>query len=85
MHRARSYLRVQGRADAAVAAESHGQRNPARGDTVAALTVPYVGTSHSEASLDAVVVAARAAAAISVRLGAADAAGRANGSAHLGG
>lgn len=42
----------------------------ARGETVAALTVPYVATSYSEAGLDAVVAAARATAgAISVRLG----------------
>jgi DNA-binding IclR family transcriptional regulator len=42
----------------------------ARGETVAALTVPYVGTSYSEAGLDAVVAEARAAAAaISRRLG----------------
>lgn len=40
------------------------------GGTVAALTVPYIGTSYSEVGLDEVVAAARAtAAAISARLG----------------
>jgi DNA-binding IclR family transcriptional regulator len=41
-----------------------------KGDTVAALTVPYIGTSYSAVELDAVVAAARATAAeISARLG----------------
>jgi DNA-binding IclR family transcriptional regulator len=41
-----------------------------RGDTVAALTVPYIGTSYSAVELDDVVTAARATAAkISARLG----------------
>ena len=41
-----------------------------RGDTVAALTVPYIGTSYSAVGLDDVVAAARATAAeISARLG----------------
>ncbi len=40
------------------------------GDTVAALTVPYIGTSYSSVDLDDVVAAARATAAeISARLG----------------
>ena len=40
------------------------------GATVAALTVPYIGTSYSAVGLDDVVAAARAtAAAISARLG----------------
>jgi DNA-binding IclR family transcriptional regulator len=41
-----------------------------KGDTVAALTVPYIGTSYSAVELDEVVVAARTTAAeISARLG----------------
>jgi len=41
-----------------------------KGDTVAALTVPYIGTSYSTVSLDEVVAAARSTAArISERLG----------------
>ncbi len=41
-----------------------------KGDTVAALTVPYIGTSYSAVELDDVVAAARATAAeISARLG----------------
>ena len=41
-----------------------------KGDTVAALTVPYIGTSYSAVGLDDVVAAARASAAeISARLG----------------
>jgi DNA-binding IclR family transcriptional regulator len=41
-----------------------------KGDTVAALTVPYIGTSYSAVELDEVVAAARTTAAeISARLG----------------